>query len=146
MKFHLLRLRVLSFTSTEDDVPRGRHCGVGRDGCGTRGSDSRLERRWENLFCNPSARKLPPTALLGAKKPPKHPKTLLNHSARNGLWAPQIASRRSNTAPRSNRAAPTVGTWSRACGLSMCAVLPPPPRPRTGAPTMGFGRGRRFYP
>ena len=61
------------------------------------------------------------------QKNPKHPKTLLNHSARNGFWTPQVAARRSNTAPRPIRAAPTVGAPSGACGRTTYAVIPPPP-------------------
>ena len=61
------------------------------------------------------------------QKTPKHPKTLLNHSARNGFWRPQVAARRSNTAPRPIRATPTVGAPSGACGRTTYAVIPPPP-------------------
>ena len=72
----------------------------------------------------------PKTACYGLtrrQKPPKRPKTLLNHSARNGFWRPQVAARRSNTAPRPIRAAPTVGAPSGACGRTTYAVIPPPP-------------------
>ena len=72
----------------------------------------------------------PKTASYGLtrrQKIPKHPKTLLNHSVRNGFWTPQVAARRSNTAPRPIRAAPTVGAPSGACGRTTYAVVPPPP-------------------
>ena len=72
----------------------------------------------------------PKTASYGLnrrQKIPKHPKTLLNHSVRNGFWRPQVAARRSNTAPRPIRAAPTVGAPSGACGRTTYAVIPPPP-------------------
>ena len=72
----------------------------------------------------------PKTASYGLsrrQKTPKHPKMLLNHSARNGFWTPQVATLPSNTAPRPIRAAPTVGAPSRACGLTTYAVVPPPP-------------------
>ena len=73
----------------------------------------------------------PKTACYGLtrrQKTPKHPKkTLLNHSARNGFWRLQVAARRSNTAPRPIRAAPTVGAPSGACGPTTYAVIPPPP-------------------
>ena len=72
----------------------------------------------------------PKTACYGLtrrQKPPKHPKTLLNHSGRNGFWRLQVAARRSNTAPRPIRAAPTVGAPSGACGRTTYAVIPPPP-------------------
>ena len=61
------------------------------------------------------------------QKNPKHPKTLLDHSVRNGFWTPQVAARRSNTAPRPIRAAPTVGAASGACGRATYAVVPPQP-------------------
>jgi hypothetical protein len=72
----------------------------------------------------------PKTALYGLTrrpKTPKHPKTLLNHSGRNGFWRPQVAARRSNTAPRPIWDAPTVGAPSGACGRTACVVIPPPP-------------------
>ena len=72
----------------------------------------------------------PKTASYGLnrrQKNPKHPKTLLNHSVRNGFWTPQVAARRSNTAPRPIWAAPMVGAPSGACGRTMYAVIPPPP-------------------
>jgi hypothetical protein len=72
----------------------------------------------------------PKTASYGLnqrQKPPKHPKTLLNNSARNGFWRLQVAAWRSNTAPRPIRAAPTVGAPSGACGRTTYAVTPPPP-------------------
>ena len=66
--------------------------------------------------------------LIRRQKNPKHPqKTLLNHSARNGFWRPQVAARRSNTAPRPIRAAPTVGAPSGACGRTAYAFIPSPP-------------------
>ena len=72
----------------------------------------------------------PKTACYGLTqrpKTPKHPKTLLNHSARNGFWTPQVAALPSNTAPRPIWAAPTVGAPSGACGRTTYAVVPPPP-------------------
>ena len=72
----------------------------------------------------------PKTASYGLnrrQKIPKHPKTILNHSARNGFWRPQVAARRSNTAPRPIQATPTVGAPSGACGRTTYAVIPPPP-------------------
>jgi hypothetical protein len=72
----------------------------------------------------------PKTACYGLprrKKKPKHPKTLLNHSARNEFWRLQVAARRSNTAPRPIRATPTVGAPSGACGPTTYAVISPPP-------------------
>ena len=72
----------------------------------------------------------PKTASYGLtrrQKKPKHPKTLLNHSARNGFWTPQVAARRSNTAPRPIRSTPTVGAPSGACGRTAYIVIPPPP-------------------
>jgi hypothetical protein len=71
----------------------------------------------------------PKTASYGLnrrQKNPKHPKTLLNHSVRNGFWRLQVAARRSNTAPRPIRAAPTVGAPSGACGRTAYAVIPSP--------------------
>jgi hypothetical protein len=56
------------------------------------------------------------------QKIPKHPKTLLNHPVRNGVWMPQVAARRSNTAPRPIRAAPMVGAPSEASGRTTYAV------------------------
>ena len=100
-----------------------------KTGSGTQNCYFQLDRpAWvsENVFCTPGARKPPPTALPGAKKNPEHPKTLLNHSARNGFWRPQVAARRSNTAPRPIRAAPTVGAPSGACGRTAYAVIPSP--------------------
>ena len=44
-----------------------------------------------------------------------------------GFWRPQVAARRSNTAPRPIRAAPTVGAASGACGRATYAVVPPQP-------------------
>ena len=84
----------------------------------------------------------PKTASYGLnqlQKPLKHPKTLLNHSGRNGFWRLQVAARRSNTAPRSIRAAPTVGAPSGACGRTTYAVIPPPPC------HSGPNCGLRFY-
>jgi hypothetical protein len=81
----------------------------------------------ENVFCTPGARKPPPTALPGAKKSRNTQKTLLNHSARNGFWTPQVAAPRSNPAPRPSRAAPTVGAPLGACGRTAYAVIPSPP-------------------
>jgi hypothetical protein len=50
----------------------------------------------------------------------------LCESARNGLWRPQVAARRSNNAPRPIRAAPTIGAPLGACGWVTYAVTPPP--------------------
>jgi hypothetical protein len=72
----------------------------------------------------------PKTACYGLTRrqnPPKHPKTLLNHSGRDGFWRFQVAARRSNTAPRPIRAAPTVGAPSGGCGRTTYAVIAPPP-------------------
>ena len=76
-----------------------------------------------NVFCTPGARKPPATASPGAKKTPKHPKTLLNHPVRNGFWTPQAAALPSNTTPWPIRAAPTVGAPSRAYVLTTYAVI-----------------------
>ena len=79
----------------------------------------------QNRFWYP---KLLPTArsarmgLTRRQKTSKHPKTLLNHSVRDGFWRPQVAARRSNTVPRLIRAAPTVGAPSGACGRTTYAV------------------------
>ena len=73
----------------------------------------------------------PKTASYGLtrrQKTPKHPKTLINHSGRNGFWTPQVAARRSNTAPRLIQAAPTVGAPLGACERTTYAVIPSPPR------------------
>ena len=72
----------------------------------------------------------PKTASYGLnhrRKTPKHPKTLLNHSVRDGFWTPQVAARSSNIAPRPIRATPTVGAPSGACGRTTYVVIPPPP-------------------
>jgi hypothetical protein len=71
----------------------------------------------------------PKTACYGLTRRQKTQNTkkmLFNHSARNGFWRLQVAARRSNTAPRPIRAAPTVGAPSGACGPTTYAVIPPP--------------------
>jgi hypothetical protein len=90
----------------------------------------------------------PKTASYGLnrrQKTPKYPKTLLNHSGRNGFWRPQVAARRSNTAPRLIRAAPTVGVPSGACGRTTYAVIPPPPW-HLGPDCGGFGPRASILP
>ena len=81
----------------------------------------------EKCILHPRRPKTASYGLTRRQKNPKHPKTLLNHSVRNGFWRPQVAARRSNTAPRPIWAAPTVGASSGACGRTTYAVIPPPP-------------------
>ena len=81
----------------------------------------------EKCILHPRRPKTASYGLTRRQKIPKHPKTLLNHSARNGFWRLQLAARRSNTAPRPIRAAPTVGAPSGACRRTTYAVTPPPP-------------------
>ena len=81
----------------------------------------------EKCISHPRRPKTASYGLTRRQKNPKHPKTLLNHSVRNGFWRPQVAARRSNTAPRPIRATPTVGAPSGACGRTTDAVIPPPP-------------------
>ena len=89
----------------------------------------------------------PKTASYGLtrrQKTPKHPKTLLNHLVRDGFWTPQAAARRSNTAPRPIRAAPTVGAPSGAYERATYAVIAPPPW-HLGPNCDGFDRGTARY-
>jgi hypothetical protein len=76
---------------------------------------------------HPGRPKIACYGLTRRQKTPKHPKTLINHSVRNGFWTPQVAAQRSNAAPRPIWAAPTVGAPSGACGRARYAVAPPPP-------------------
>jgi hypothetical protein len=80
----------------------------------------------EKRILHPWRPKTASYSLTRRQKPPKRPKALLNHPARNGFWRPQVAAWRSDTAPRPIWPALTVGAPSGACGRTMHALTPPP--------------------